>query len=196
MLSKFEILDYIHVFVPGAYSSSSGNGSSGSFGSSHTATFPAPVLAGTCFDMPRFGLKFLLQQTGQVASEDFQNYVLSENQQLASHSSSSAAAVAAAANKALTVQYTLPGFSQYLVLQHTPTTGSNSSKAPVPGGDSTLVLVPVGDVERTSSGLAGQGQESIRVRVDQRSGANIMVSCLFLSGPLYMLFNSRQCLPA
>jgi hypothetical protein len=162
-LSKFEQLHFVHVFAPG--SSTAGSSSSK----------VQAVSAGTCFELPRFGLTFELQQDGVLASKDYSGYVLAEQQLLVSQQQQQLGATASQ----YACTYTLPEFTQYLVLQSRLDSSSSSSAGsaaqPGAGRSSTLVLVPAGGVCRSGSS-SGRGHERIDINLDGASGAALNVS--------------------
>jgi hypothetical protein len=172
VLSKFEQLQFVHVFAPAESSSSSSK--------------VQAVRAGTCFELPRFGLEFELQQDGKLASKGLRGYELAEQQQLVSQSKANQYGAAAAQQHAA-CSYTLPDFTQYLVLQRKCGDSSSSSSAavlPGSGRSSTLVLVPAGGVVRSgsSSSSSGYATERIGITLDATSNADLKVSQTCLTG--------------
>jgi hypothetical protein len=158
VLSKFEQLQFVHVFVPADDSSSSK---------------VQAVPAGSCFELPRFGLEFELQQDGKLASKGLKGYELAEQQQLVMKHEQKQLATAEQQQPAA-VDYTLPDFTRYLVLR--PSSSSSSVVLPGVGRSSTLVLVPAGNVCRSSSGSSGYGAERIDITLHGASSADLKVS--------------------
>jgi hypothetical protein len=172
VLSKFELLQFVHVFAPAESGSSSSK--------------VQAVRAGTCFELPRFGLEFELQQDGKLASKGLRGYELAEQQQLVSQHEAHRCEAAAAQQHAA-CNYTLPDFTQYLVLQRKCGDSSSSSSAvmlPGSGRSSTLVLVPAAGVVRSGgSSSSGYAAERIDITLDGASNADLKVSqtCLPIS---------------
>jgi hypothetical protein len=78
-----------------------------------------------------------------------------------------AAAEAAAAAAAAASSYTLPGFSQYLVL-HKEEPGSSVT--------SSSVLMPAGLITRVSPGAGGPAAPSVQLRISAECDAELQVS--------------------
>lgn len=168
VLSRLEAAACIHVFAPRNSDSSSGD--SNSKGSSSSS--PAWRLL---FELSRFGLEFELQRDGLVASRDHSGFSLSSCQRLVwqAPAGSAADAVTAAAGGTC---YTLPGFTQYLLLerQEQPGSSSSSSSAPVvvPGGPGEqIVLVPAGEVLLQSGGVSVAVSNEADARLQVRTAA-------------------------
>ena len=157
ILRKFERKEFIHVYVRALASSNSAGGSGGNTevqaGSStdkgcgrteHTMTF----------SLPRFSLEFELR-SGRLWSLEYAASFLRPCQQLVAGDA-----------------YTLPGFAQYLVLQHEPQQPQQGhGGAPSIAGSSLgglKVLLPAGQVQRSTGGVA--------VLHDGSSGAQLEVS--------------------
>jgi hypothetical protein len=168
VLSKFEPqLQFIHAYVP--------SDSVACSNSSSSTVHAVPV--GADFELPRFGLEFKLQLDGKLGAKD---YVLAEQQQLAYLSTQKQSNPAIPWQHAACA-YTLPEFSQYLVLESKRNSSSSSSTSsavlPGAGRSSMRLLIPAGDVCRSSSSSSGGwGQERIDINLDGASGAALNVS--------------------
>jgi hypothetical protein len=183
VLSKFEQPQFIHAYVPGGSHSSSLSAIKEE--DSSWQLQPQPLAAGSSLHLPRFNLEFELQPDGIISSKEFQHYVLADTQQLVE-----IAAVTAPESttpQASSVQYKLPGFSQYLVLRlmtassdssGTGVTSSSASVTPGMNRSSSLVLMPVGEVLRSCAGGGGAGYaaEQVTIKLSSASKAVLKVS--------------------
>ena len=148
VLSKFEARAFIHTYVNSAAATAATNGTSGSTRSMRSKSSEAVVpdrLAGRAmlFELPRFQLRFELR-CGALHSLDYAGYMLRPVQQLVWAAEAEDGGSSSCANA---TYYTLPGFSQYLVLQQAQQeSSSGGSSAGQPQG--LKVLVPQGAVQR------------------------------------------------
>lgn len=141
VLAQFESTCFIHTYIR------AGGGSSAATGSSATAP-PAPAML---FSLPRVQLEFELRG-GALWSLDFTGWRLRPCQRL----------VEQAAAGESTAVYTLPDFSQCLILER-PAQGQQA------GGAAALqVLVPAGQVQR--------GHEAVTVMHSGDTDAQLQVS--------------------
>jgi hypothetical protein len=108
-------------------------------------------ISGTCttevlkFELPRYQLEFALQG-GKLMSLNYRGYQLASNQQLAS-----------------TEQYTLPNFTQYLVLERSLEAQQEVTVNMGQRRTDTLVLIPAGSVTVDRSMLHGHGLVHVTV---------------------------------
>jgi hypothetical protein len=223
VLGKFELLQFIHAYAPGAncQHSATATSVSSSTSSGNQATWQLRL------ELPRFSLEFELQQDGQLLSRDHSGFKLSCCQQLVwgqgldsssdgrhlaaerSNSSGSDASVTTAYDVATAgglaagksnsigtassmstsssggstvapagnVQYTLPDFQQYLVLERVQRAGSSSSSSGsggCVGGSEKMVLVPSGQVVRSGSEV----QPTIKLSSSARSRIQVRTPTL------------------
>ncbi|PNH12760.1 hypothetical protein TSOC_000242, partial [Tetrabaena socialis] len=135
-LAKYEQVPYIHT-----YDISDGDG-------------------GTLFELPRYGLEFVLRG-GQVLSRNYTGYRLRSRQQLVGDEPLDGSAMGGGDG----VSYTIPDFQQYLVLERVQVPSGY-----VPGARraDVLVLVPAGEVvvDRALSSSGGGANAGGLVRID------------------------------
>jgi len=189
VLSKFEQPRFIHAYVPGGSHSSTLSAMKKEKKRKKSCCWqlqPRPLAAGSSLHLPRFNLEFELQPDGIIFSKDFQHYVLADRQQLVE--TAAVAAPQSTTAQASSVQYKLPGFSQYLVLRlmtassDSSSNGVTSSSASVTPGmnrSSSLVLMPVGEVQRSCAGGgggAGYAAEQVTIKLSSASQAVLKVS--------------------
>lgn len=160
VLSQFESSCFIHTYLCGSSSCSSGgtsdgsscsdsNGSRGSDGSSGSE--PSAAAPTMLFSLPRFGLEFELRG-GSLWSQDFTGCRLRACQRL----------VEPPADDNSTAIYTLPDFSHYLVLERSGQQGGSSA--------ALQVLVPAGRVQRGPEAVAvvHSGDTDAQLEVSKR----------------------------
>lgn len=141
VLAKLEAPAFIHTYIPLAGTAST-----------HTMLF----------ELPRYSLEFE-NQDGQLLSLEYKGYRLSPHQQLVTYTNS--------ATDGDPVEYTLPEFKQYLLLQRI--TDSASVVVGARRADS-LVLVSVGGVVCNRNVAAGAGS-AVEVKVDECSSTSLKV---------------------
>ncbi|GAB4822814.1 hypothetical protein N2152v2_009860 [Parachlorella kessleri] len=156
ILSKFEREEFIHVYVRALAgcenNSSSSGGSSAVHADSSTDELRATAEHTMIFSLPRFSLEFELR-SGRLWSLEYNASFLHHCQQLVAGD-----------------MYTLPGFSQYLVLQqHQAQQGQPGSPPSAPGSKlgGLRVLIPAGQVQSSTKG--------VEVAHDGSSGAHLEV---------------------
>jgi hypothetical protein len=168
VLSKFEDKQYIHVWRQ--------PGGAGAVGAIQAADSSSTASGQLVFELPRYNLEFQLQQ-GKLWSMDHVGWYLAPNQQLVNFTPGEtggstrvpgAGAAETSTAAAAADSYTLPGFSQYLVLQQEET-GSSSS--------STSVLMPAGRVTRVEPGSSNPLADSVRLSISSKCDAALQVSC-------------------
>ncbi|GLC35571.1 thioredoxin-disulfide reductase [Pleodorina starrii] len=135
-------------------------------------------------ELPRFGLEFEIRPNdGSVTSRDYSGYRLHRRQLLVWEKEAEEEGGGGSDDEGTggssydAVQYTLPEFRQYLVLERLPGTGA------VQGArrEDVLVLVPAGGVEvgkQPSFGSVGE----VRVRVSNASDASLKAHCYEVHG--------------
>ncbi|KAG2501267.1 hypothetical protein HYH03_001073 [Edaphochlamys debaryana] len=116
------------------------------------------------FELPRYGLEFELRSGGELASRDYPGYRLRRRQLLVDTGSDDGGYGSDG------VSYTLPGFQQYLVLEHSPAVrqllmGQRADE---------LVLIPAGPVVRNGGKVA--------VVTSSGSGARLKAHCYEVHG--------------
>ncbi len=160
-----------HVLDLGCSSPMSTSSSEGGSNMS-TGSAGGELAGGLLFELPRLGLEFELRQ-GVLASRQYSGFTLGRQQQLVWQPEAAGGSGAAAPH----LHYTLPGFSQYLVLEKLQPAAAAAAGAPTAQQQSraaaaTLVLVPAGAVlPPWNSGAAGV----VRVQVDGACGTRVQV---------------------
>ncbi|PNH12759.1 hypothetical protein TSOC_000243 [Tetrabaena socialis] len=153
-LAKYEQVPYIHT-----YDISDGDG-------------------GTLFELPRYGLEFVLRG-GQVLSRNYSGYRLRSRQQLVGGEPLGGSTTGGGCG----VSYTLPDFQQYLVLERV-----QGPAGYVPGARraDVLVLVPAGEVvvdrALSSSGGGVDASGLVRIDISTESGKPLKAHCYEVHG--------------
>jgi hypothetical protein len=169
VLARFEDKQYIHVYQQSG--SAGGIGGQGAPDSRSSAAGSQLI-----FKLPRYNLSFQLQQ-GKLWSMDHSDWYLAPCQQLVNFSPSDSrkgtpsgadSVDALTAAEAAAESYTLPGFSQYLVLQQEEP-GSTSI--------STSVLMPAGLVTQVEPESSASLADSVRLDISDDCNAGLQVSC-------------------
>ncbi len=169
VFSKFEDLGCVHTYTRQAAASSAAGPSS------------SPATTTLVFELPRFNLEF--QQatnsgTGayELVASDYSGYCLATQQQLVRYS----------ADGRQTEWYTLPEFSQYLVL---------TRRGGVGGGD-VMVLVPEGSVQCVGRRMGNVEGGGVRVMHSNALDARLKVGGMHMQVDMQTDIPSPLYLPA
>ncbi|GLC49187.1 thioredoxin-disulfide reductase [Pleodorina starrii] len=139
-------------------------------------------------ELPRFGLEFEIRPSdGSVTSRDYSGYRLHRRQLLVwereaeEEGGGGSDDEGTGGSSCNAVQYTLPEFRQYLVLERLPGTGV------VQGArrEDVLVLVPAGGVEvgqQQQQQPSSRSVDEVRVRVSSASDARLKAHCYEVHG--------------